>query len=185
MAASHLDCDMIELLLAKSAHAEAVDSTYYDGYNAIFHAVRSVKNTEDNSKALSACISILQEHGVSIDAQDTKGATALKKAVEWYQASHGVVGTLLGLGASIDVVDDEGNTPLILASIEVTELLCAGGADVNLRSSRGTAFDLAADDKRQVLLRFGAIPAPSPSQLSATTGNSKGKSRKAGKKRRT
>jgi hypothetical protein len=71
MAASHLDCDMIELLLAKGADAEAVDSTYYYGYNAIFHAVRSVKNTEDNSKALSACISILQKHGVSIDAQDT------------------------------------------------------------------------------------------------------------------
>jgi ankyrin repeat protein len=185
MAASHLDHLMVEMLLAKGADAMAVDSTNYDGYNAIFHAVNSDKNRGDNSGALEACVSILQKHGASIDAQGTKGATALMKAVEWYQDRHGVVSTLLDLGASIDVADDEGSTALILASVETAELLCVRGADVNLRSSRGTALDLASDDKEQVLLRHGALPTPSSGQSVAASKNSKGKKRKSGKKRRS
>jgi ankyrin repeat protein len=185
MAASYLDHSMIELLLAKGADAMAADSTYYDGWNAIFHAVNSSKNSENSPEALRACVAILQSYGASIDTQDTKGATALMKAVEWYQDKHGVVSALLDLGASIDVVDEEGNTVLMLASVELTERLCVRGADVNLKSSRGTAFDLAADDKRQVLLRHGAIPVPSSGQAPATTRNSNGKKRKSGRKKRS
>ena len=61
MAASHLDHQMLSLLLAKGADPLAVDSTYYDGYNAIFHAVKSDKNRERTTQALHgslhACIS--------------------------------------------------------------------------------------------------------------------------------
>lgn len=99
MAASHLDHPMLSLLLAKGADALAVDSTYHDGYNAIFHVVNSDKNRESVTEALHgalhACISIPQTYGADINAQDTKGATVLMKAVEWYQDKHGVVGTLL------------------------------------------------------------------------------------------
>lgn len=176
---------IIELLLAKGAGALAVDSTYYDGYNAIFHAVNAHENRESEPEAFHACVAILQSRGVSIDTWDTKGATALTKAVEWYQDKHGVVSTLLALGASIDVVDEEGNPALMLASAELTELLCVRGADVNLKSSRGTAFDLATDDKRQVLLRHGERPTPSFGQTSVATRNSKGKQRKSGRKKRS
>jgi len=185
MAASYLDHSMIELLLAKGADALVVDSTYYDGWNAIFHAVNSFKNSENNPEALHACVAILQSYGASIDTRDTNGASVLMKAVEWYQDKYGVVSTLLDLGASIDVVDEEGNTALMLASVELTELLCVRGADVNLKSSRGTAFDLAANDKRRVLPCHGAIPVPSSGQTSAATKNSKGKKRKSGRKPRS
>lgn len=178
MAASQLNHSMIELLLAKGADAVAVDSTYYDGYNAIFHAVYSVRNQDDNPEALRACVLILQKHGASIDMQGTTGATALMKAIEWYQDSHNVVRTLLDLGASVNIMDNEGNTALMLASVETTELLCVRGADVNFASSRGTAFDLAADDKRQVLLRHGALPTPGDDQSSAVAKKGKGKKRK-------
>lgn len=89
------------------------------------------------------------------------------KAVEWWQEEYDVVGTLLDLGASDDVVDEEGNTALMLASALVAELLCVEGADVNLKTSRGTAFDLATEEKRQILLQYGAIPTPSSDPSSA------------------
>ena len=184
MAASHLDRSMLKLLLDKGADAVAVDFKYYDGYNAVFHAVKSGRNREHSPGALQACILILQYYGADIDAQDTKGASVLMKAVEWYQNKHGVVSTLLDQGASDGVVDEEGNTALMLASVEVTELLCARGADVNLKTSRGTAFDLATEDKRQILLQYVAIPIHSSSQSPAATKNSKGKKRKTGRKKR-
>lgn len=162
LAASHLDHAMLELLLDKGADALAVDSTHFEGYNAIFYAVNSHKTGEYSPTVLHACVSTLQSFGADIDAQDTKGMTALMKAVEWYQDKHGVVSTLLDLGASDDVVNEEGNTALMLASVELTELLCARGADVNLRTSRGTAFDLATDEKRKILLQYGALPTLSP-----------------------
>lgn len=185
MAASYLDNFMIELLLANGADAVAVDATYYGGHNAIFYAVDSAENREDNPEALKACVSLLQEHNASINAQSTKGATALMKAVEWYQDRHGVVRTLLDLGASIDIADEEGNTALTLASVETTELLCARGADVNFRSSRGTAFDLATDDKRQVLLHHGALSTSAFGKTCTARETSKGKKRKSGKKKRS
>jgi len=173
MAASHLDHQMLSLLLAKGADPLAVDSTYYDGYNAIFHAVKSDKNRETITQALhgslDACISILLTYGADINAKDTKGATVLMKAVEWWQEEYDVVGTLLDLGASDDVVDEEGNTALMLASALVAELLCVEGADVNLKTSRGTALDLATGEKRQILLQYGAIPTPSSGPSSAAT----------------
>lgn len=51
-------------------------------------------------------------------------------------------------------MDEEGNTALMLASAEVAELLCARGADVNLKTSRGTDFDLATEEKRQIVLQY-------------------------------
>jgi ankyrin repeat protein len=160
LAASNLDVDMLDLLLSKGADAAAMDTSYFDGFNAIFHAVNSEKNRDGNPGALAACVKSLQRYGASIDAQDNKGVTPLMKAVEWYQDSHNVVGTLLDLGASIDVVDQEGNSALMRASVATAQLLRARGADVNLATSRGTAFSLAENDKRQVLLRHGAIPTP-------------------------
>ena len=185
MAASHLDHRMLALLLVKGADALAVDSTYHDGYNAIFYAVDSHKNRESGPGVLHACVSILQRYGTDIDARDAKGATVLMKAVEWYQDKHGVVSTLLDLGASDDVVDEEGNTALMLASAEVAELLCTRGADVNLRTSRGTAFDLATDEKRLILLQYGALPTPPSGQCPAASKYSKGKKRKSGRKKRS
>jgi ankyrin repeat protein len=123
---------------------------------------------------LAACVKILQRYGASIDTQDNKGATPLMKAVEWHQDSHNVVGTLLDLGASIDIVDQEGNSALLRASVATAELLCARGADVNLVTSHGTAYDIADDDKRQVLLRHGAIPTLVPD----VSVSDKGKARK-------
>jgi ankyrin repeat protein len=162
LAASSLDADMLDLLLSKGADATAMDTSYFDGFNAIFHAVRSERNCDGNPGALAACVKILQRYGASIDTQDNKGATPLRKAVEWHQDSHNVVGTLLDLGASIDVVDQEGNSALMRTSVAAAELLCACGADVNLATSRGTAFGLADNDKRKALLRYGAIPTPVP-----------------------
>jgi len=188
MAASHLDHSIMELLLAKGADAVAVDSTYYDGYNAIFHAVNSDKNRQDKPGGLHACVSLLQKYGASIDTQDTKGASALMRAVEWYQDQHGVVSTLLDLGASIDIVDKEGNTALTMSSsAELTERLCVSGANVNLETSRGTALSLAEGDKRQVLLRHGALLVPSCSsgEVYTATRNSTGKKRKSGRKKRS
>jgi ankyrin repeat protein len=162
LVASNLDADMLDLLLSKGADATAMDTSYFDSFNAIFHAVKSERNCDGNPGALAACVNILQRYGASIDTQDSKGATPLMKAVEWHQDKHNVVGTLLDLDASIDVVDQEGNSALMRASVATAELLCARGADVNLATSRGTAFGLADDDKRKVLLRYGAIPTPVP-----------------------
>jgi ankyrin repeat protein len=160
LAASNLDVGMLDLLLSKGADAAAMDTSYFDGFNAIFHAVNSEKNCDGNPGALVACVRSLQRYGASIDAQDNKGATPLMKAVEWHQDSHNIVRTLLDLGASIDVVEQEGNCALMLASVDTAELLCARRADIHLATSRGTAFSLAENDKRQVLLRHGAIPTP-------------------------
>jgi ankyrin repeat protein len=182
LAASNLDADMLDLLLSKGADAATMDTSYYDGFNAVFHAVNSEKNRDGSQGALAACLRILQRYGASIDAQDNKGATPLMKAVEWHQNSHNVVGTLLDVGASIDVVDQEGNSALMRASVATAELLCVRGADVNLTTSRGTAFSLADNDKRQVLLRHGAIPTPfpdaaAPDKVKSRKRKSKGKKR--------
>ena len=105
MAASHLDHSTRKLLLRKGADAMAVESKYYDGYDAIFYAAKSGRKREYSPCALQACISILQYYGADIDAQDNKGASVLMKAVEWYQHKHSVVNTLLELGALDDAVD--------------------------------------------------------------------------------
>lgn len=61
------------------------------------------------------------------------------------------VATLLAAGADPNQLDDQGMTPLIWAvyggHLEITELLCRGGADVDLRRATGeTALWHAEDD---------------------------------------
>ncbi len=102
--------------------------------------------------ALGSRASHLIEGGADLEARVDvtfgRGATALHVTAREGSARH--VDTLIKLGANVDALTKEGNTPLVLASTEVAEQgarvkhLLDGGANVRHRNEHGhTARDAA------------------------------------------
>jgi ankyrin repeat protein len=96
-------------------------------------------------------VRLLLDRGADANAVDTgsggDGETALQHAVQSDTNALEIVGLLLGAGATVNVQDKTGNTPLMSAvdHPNVALMLLESGADVNLRDkSGGTALMYAA-----------------------------------------
>jgi ankyrin repeat protein len=112
-------------------------------------------------------VQILIEYDpAGINARDGVGSTPLLRASEGrYFEDGSVLGLLLAHGADINVQDEDGWTPLYLAStrgtLEAVRLLLKHGADVEVKNNNGkTALQEAAarghDDVVKLLREHGA-----------------------------
>lgn len=146
------DVAMAETLLLLGADVEIRDSI---GRTPIHLA-----HSED-------AVRLLMRHGANINSRDSlSGKTALHSLASAYWADKkNEIELLIELGASLAALDDQGNTPLHLASSqgrpEAVRALLAAGADVNPPDSKGnTPLHLAAQqcaaEKVRILLAAGA-----------------------------
>jgi ankyrin repeat protein len=114
----------------------------------------------------SAAIEVLLAAGADADAAETRrGTTALHLAA--FRNRLGVIDALLAHGARVDVVDDNGETPLFWAigngHAEAITRLVNAGADINHRNRAGVgtlgtaayAYDREAIERLLFLLGAG------------------------------
>lgn len=178
VAATELDPQLMGLLLARGCDATAFDS---DRESALSMAVGSAKGDE----GFEACVRLLLHYGSNIDARHEDEATALMLAV---RRACGLTRAqvLIGMGASVDLVDAKGESALMHAIRhapmetrgQYVGLLCQHGADVNRKNNSGhTALDLAKErtgsdygEVQSILLRYGAGKATSQPLGYATPG---------------
>lgn len=106
-----------------------------------------------------AAVRAALQRNAPIDARDTTGWTALMDAAALSKGPRvEMVRALLDAGASLEAVNDQGETPLIVATKyprlngDVVRLLIERGAKVNARSKKGrtalmhAAFELEVDE---------------------------------------
>ena len=114
---------------------------------------------------------LLCERGCDVNHRNNFGQTSLVRLLNTREeVSVGSVECLLQYGSDVNIADDEGNTPLMLAactqSTDVIKSLLVAGAKVNLRNSEGNsavmlAVEYSKDDTVlsvcQCLLENGAF----------------------------
>ena len=139
-------------------------------------ALRNALHCRDAQSALE----ILRGRQADVNACDDSGRTPLHLAVE-DEALLPVVQELLMLGASVNLPNAHGNTPLHRAAkhghVQIALALRHHGADVQLKNSRG---ETAAESSRTVALRDELLkgvesevddadesPGPGPDELGA------------------
>ena len=118
---------------------------------------------DGNSQMATLCF----KYGAQADFGEKEGAGALGRAV--WNNDEAMVKELLKRGATVDARDDEGYTPLLVASyqtrdVKIIKLLIVAGADVKATSSKSqrTAIMLAASNLNleavKLFLDFGVDP---------------------------
>ena len=126
-------------------------------------ALRNALHCRDAAAALE----ILRGRKVDVNACDDSGRTPLHLAVE-DEALLPVVQELLVLGASVNLPNAHGNTPLHRAAkhghVQIALALRQHGADVQLKNSRGQT---AAESSRTVALRDELLKGVEPEVDSA------------------
>ena len=139
---------LVGLLLAPAGGAAAGQDT------RLVDAARGADATQ---------VSALLEQGVSANARQADGATALHWAAHWDDTA--MADALLGAGAAIDATNDFGVTPLWLACLNgseaMVETLLAAGADANAALPSGetvlmTASRTGSADAVRLLASHGA-----------------------------
>ncbi|MBN2081963.1 ankyrin repeat domain-containing protein [bacterium] len=109
-------------------------------------------------------VELLTSRGISLDAPDATGKTALMEAAQQGQAE--LVRSLLDAGAKVNVVDGDGRSALhraiVSGSLETTQAIVEGGADLELADLTAGITPLAvavmfsSDDLVAYLLSQGA-----------------------------
>jgi ankyrin repeat protein len=141
-----------EAFLREPAFSRSVDR---EGHTALFAA-----SVAGNLQVLERVLALSPD----LDLRDVHGATAL-----FYAATHGtaVLGRLIQGGANVNLPDQRGRSPLIVAvlmnHIEAVGLLLAAGADIDYRDHHGaTALFYAAEaglfELAELLVKRGADP---------------------------
>ena len=130
-----------------------------------------LENTEAGEVLLKAAetgnletIRALLKKGVSLEARDEKGNTALHIAAEY--KNEDILTELLSYGMEVDIENDLGESPLIVISAmghtAMAKTLLKFGANPNLQGYNGTPLSYAISQKQhlmlQLLLDSGANP---------------------------
>lgn len=118
-------------LLGEGANVESTDEW---GVTCLMHACL---------RGWTETAAVLVTHGVSIDAQEAEGRTAL-----WFSSRNRrqkCVELLLAAGANPNLADHYGRTPLMRAkNLTIANMLLAAGANPGLTDNEGqTAYELA------------------------------------------
>ena len=114
------DSEVVELLLNRGANVEVVNC---DGETPLWVAgTRRIFPHERRSLNRRELLELLLDRGANIEHEDGNGETLLHHAAR--ESDPGKVGLLLNLGANADAVNDDGQTPLDVATTsEVVDLL--------------------------------------------------------------
>lgn len=96
------------------------------------------------------CIDALLENGALIDSQDNQGRTALFHAAQHRKNGHGAIISLLANNADVNMPDEQGWTPLMIAvargDVQTIERLFDAGADINQTNEEGkSSVDLSKE----------------------------------------
>lgn len=94
------------------------------------------------------CIDALLENGALIDSQDNQGRTALFHATQYRENGHGAIISLLANNSDVNMPDEQGWTPLMIAvargDVETVGRLFDGGANIHQTNEEGkSSVDLA------------------------------------------
>lgn len=182
----------VKALLAAGAHVNEVDET---GRTALMHLaegyrtgmtelvqtlidaganVKTANNDGQTPLMLAAkanaidTVKVLLQKGAgdSVNAKDQKGATALLVAVAGYgNDAANMTRVLLAAGANVNDVNEDGQTPLIVAALKnsgpVLSLLLAAHAEINTQDKSGQtalmhAYEYHAAEAVKVLREAGA-----------------------------
>ena len=129
------DMSLLHAVIEKGVDADATK----DGWTAL-HMVLDVGHTPNVPAQVRAeIVSMLVEHGASVDARNTLGITPLFLAsvYDYRQACE----LLIEAGADVNAVDNHGAFPLIMATEacnpEIVKLLLKAGADPDARDKAG------------------------------------------------
>lgn len=141
--------DTISLLVEHSADVNTADK---DGTTPLMYAIEENRYTPHRA-SISDVIQELLKCGAKIDAHSTTGLTALHMATRaplddnagdhsWISLDDvAVLNTLVKHGMDVNMVDDTGRTPLMLAAQHGkknrTQFLLAHGAQIDQRDSEG------------------------------------------------
>lgn len=135
---------IVEALLAHNASPDATDAT---GKSAIIYAA---------ARGFDAIVERLLKAGIDVNAVYANGLAVLSWAAGYAEDvpaadAVAIAGHLLDRGARIDVIDDRGQTPLMIAAsmdhAEMLELLLVRGANPLIRDAQGrTAGDIASSE---------------------------------------
>jgi ankyrin repeat protein len=164
---TELDPQMLSLLITRGGNATLGCS------NRVSAMALAVVSSSDEI-GFEPCVRLLLQHGCNINARQDNEVTPLMLAVcQVTGAARARV--LIGMGASINLVDAKGESALMYAvhyspaetQGQCVRLLCHLGADVNAKDSSGrTALDLARErtgsdygEVQSTLLRYGAVNA--------------------------
>lgn len=137
---------------AITADSSRIDAPYADGEPPLHIAL---------TNHLPDLFDWLLDHGADPNARDTRGKTALNKAVIFDSPDHKAMRALLKRGANVNGKEDDGGTPLHVAAFlsraSSVEALLASGADPNARDRHG-----------KTPLHNAATPQPTASPENAT-----------------
>lgn len=168
-AAAHNRFDVVKLFLSRGADPSFfIDpiniSTWHARYEITHLLLRSVDDLNQLSESLFTALrkgtndifEMFLRYGVSVNAQNEQGKTALHYAVREYgEENIGV--KLLTLGADVNLQDKDLNTPLHIAAQNASEkwvrLLLKNGAQIDLKNAMGeTPMDIALHNGFETLL---------------------------------
>ncbi|KAI1311050.1 hypothetical protein EDD11_003557 [Mortierella claussenii] len=96
---------------------------------------------------LAAVKKYIEEEGISIDAQDENGYSALHAAASY--AHKDLIKYLLDKGANINIQDPDGDTPLFVCeAVDIVKMLIDGGADAkHINDNEMTAAENAEEEE--------------------------------------